>query len=523
LPYTYRSCHHGYTFAFAVWLGLAATASAQSLEFSRPTLTAVRITVEPRFHHVAYEDSAYKFATRDYGSGETPTSPGLFVYSKERNAWIQIVSLSTEHARLGRSPDFTDIPLSVSWDYGNLINEPFASMPLRTSGSIGCPDRIVDVGAEGAYRLEFNSNLNRDVSLTWFWLAKADLHEAFEGRRTPGLVDKRDLRGVAFDTDPRDGLIVAVRVGSGEPLRWRIDTKLSGILLDPYTTRIKVATESKDTRFDLSIGDTTLFEQAVTLGNASTSKNIGGILGSAFFDRFAVSVDYDSRRVRLIEPAAQDDDGQAIAIEWQHGAPLMNAKMVDASGRTNQARLCVDTAEPKALVFRRSASAPRRLASLHIGSFRLDDLLIFNDPAIAAPCDGVVGDGLLRRFRVTFDRRRQRILLTPGALFDVPYDYDLTGLTIVPTGRAFAVGRVAFGTIAPSAGLRAGDLIVEVDGRPVAGLNLRDLRASFRHDGRERVLVVQRLGVPHVVKLAMPLWNQLGANYRLRTREQRLV
>jgi hypothetical protein len=44
-----------------------------------------------------------------------------------------------------------------------------------------------------------------------------------------------------------------------------------------------------------------------------------------------------------------------------------------------------------------------------------------------------------------------------------------------------------------------------MDGRPVAGLDLRELRASFRHDGRERVLIVQRLGVSHVLKLAMPL------------------
>jgi PDZ domain len=481
---------------------------AQSLEFTRPTLTAVRITIEPRFHRRVYEDGAYRFVSRDYGSGEAPTIPGLFVYSKQREAWIQILSLSTEHARLGRSPDFTDIPLPVSWDHGELINEPFASMPLRPGGAIAFPDRIVDLGAEGAYRLDFYSGLNRDVSLTWLWLAKADLQEAFEGRRTPGLIDKRDLRGVEFDTDTGDGLIVAVRVGNGERLRWRIDTKRYGILVDPYTTRITVAAESKDPRLDLGIGGTALLEQPVTLGRASTSRNIGGILGTAFFDRFAVSLDYDIGRLRLIEPGAQDDDGQPIAIDWQYAAPRMNAKMVDASGRTRNARLCVDTVEPRALVLRQPASAARRLASLNIGPFRFDDLPVFHDPAIAAACDGVLGNGLLRRFRVTFDRRRQRLLLTPGALFNVPYDYDLTGLTIVPTGRAFAVGRVAFGTIAASAGLRAGDVLVEMDGRPVAGLDLRELRASFRHDGRERVLIVQRLGVSHVLKLAMPLLKQ---------------
>jgi hypothetical protein len=506
LRYSYRSRHLDYRVAFAICLGLASegTASAQSLEFTHPTLTAVRIEIEPRRKQVLYDDSAYRFVACNYRSGEAPTVPGLFVYSKQRDAWIQILSASTEHARLGRSPDFTDIGLSVGWNYGQLINEPFASMPLRTSGLLALPDRIVDLGVERAYRLDFNSRLNRDISLTWFYLAKADIQEAFEGRRTPGLVDKRDLRGVAFDAYTPDGLIVAVRVGDGELLRWRLDTKISGILVDPYTTRIRVAAASKDTRLDLEIGDTALLDQPVTLGSASTTRNIGGILGTAFFDRFAVSVDYDIGRVRLIGRDDQDE-GQSIAIDWQHAAPVVNAKIVDGSGRTRDARLCVDTVEPRALVLRQPASAPRRLASVHIGSFRLDDLPVFSDPAIAAACDGVVGNGVLRRFRVTFDRRHQRLLLTPGALFDVPYDYDLTGLTIVPTGRTFAVGRVASGTTASSAGFRAGDVLMEMDGRPVAGLDLRELRASFRHDGRERVVIVQRLGVPHVLQLAMPV------------------
>ena len=508
MGYRQRSRQHGYRFVFAVCLGLAAagTAPSQSLEFTRPTLTAIRITIEPRFHELLYEDHAYKFAARNYGSGKEHAIPGLFAYSKQRDAWIQILILSTEHARLGRSPDITDIALSVGWDYRELINEAFASMPLRTTGSIAFPDRIGDFGPGGAYRLDFNSNLNRDVSLTWFWLTKADLREAFDGGRAPEFVDKRDLRGVAFDTNTRDGLIVTVRVGNGEALRWRVDTKLSGILVDPYTTRIGVAAESKDTRLDLRIGDTVLFEQPVTVGSAGRSNNIGGVLGTALFDRFSVSLDYDMGRLRLIEPsAARDDAGQPTAIEWQHGPPVMNAKIVDASGRISDARLCVDIAEPNALVLRRLASATRRVGALQIGPYRFDHLPVFGDPAIAAACDGVVGNGLLRRFRVTFDRRRQRLLLTPGALFDVPYDYDLTGFTIVANGRMFAVGSVAFGTVASSAGLHAADVITELDGRSVTGMDLRELRASFRHDGRERVLTIQRLGVPHVLKLAMPL------------------
>ena len=142
----------------------------------------------------------------------------------------------------------------------------------------------------------------------------------------------------------------------------------------------------------------------------------------------------------------------------------------------------------------------------------------FLDPAVDGHIDLAISEaileetsrvlrdkGLLRRFRVTFDRRRQRLLLTPGALFNVPYDYDLTGLTIVQNGRTFAVGRIAPGTIASSAGFRAGDVILKIGGRATVGMNLRELRASLRHDGRERVLAIHRLGLSHALNLVVPL------------------
>jgi hypothetical protein len=94
-------------------IGAGGTALSQSVEFTRPTLTAVKLPSEPRFRRLVYEDSAYRFVARDYGSREDPTIPGLFVHNKQRDGWIQILSLSTEHARLG-----TPRPLSYSRSAG---------------------------------------------------------------------------------------------------------------------------------------------------------------------------------------------------------------------------------------------------------------------------------------------------------------------------------------------------------------------------------------------------------------------
>ena len=85
---------------------------ARQPDFTRPTLVARTIQAPGNWSKVIFEDPVYKFVSRNYGNGGGQI-PGLFVLSKTRNAWLEVLELSTEHARLGRAPDFNDIPLSV--------------------------------------------------------------------------------------------------------------------------------------------------------------------------------------------------------------------------------------------------------------------------------------------------------------------------------------------------------------------------------------------------------------------------
>jgi hypothetical protein len=153
--------------------------------FTRPTVVASPIPAPAKWREVIFDDSAFKIVARDYGNGGGQR-PGLFVFSKKRDSWIEVLELSTEHARLGRSPEWNDVPaIAVSWDYARLANQDYASLPLKTSGSINFPDQVVDVTEEGAFRFDFNSRLKREQSLTSFWVRREDLEAAFGGRRRP--------------------------------------------------------------------------------------------------------------------------------------------------------------------------------------------------------------------------------------------------------------------------------------------------------------------------------------------------
>lgn len=147
--------------------------SPDAMQFTRPTLKGTVLSESPVWHVEIYRDQSYQFVYRHYGNAEY--APGLFAHNLVRNQWLEITHLSTEHARLGRSPDFSDIPLPVGWDFQPLARLEYALVPLKTSGSIVFPDKITLLSTADIYRFDCNSELNRDPSLTSFWVRKADL------------------------------------------------------------------------------------------------------------------------------------------------------------------------------------------------------------------------------------------------------------------------------------------------------------------------------------------------------------
>jgi len=144
---------------------------------SRPTIITASCAEEPLWHEKIYEDDNYLFVYRDYGKAEyTPT---FFIYGKKHNKWIEIKKLSTEHAKLGRSPSSTTkIILSVTWDYSSLKSVNYVHLPLRTSGLINFPDKILYDANAKIYAFNFNSSVKLEEVLTQFWVTKKDLEEA---------------------------------------------------------------------------------------------------------------------------------------------------------------------------------------------------------------------------------------------------------------------------------------------------------------------------------------------------------
>ncbi|HEV2008088.1 MAG TPA: PDZ domain-containing protein, partial [Burkholderiales bacterium] len=102
---------------------------------------------------------------------------------------------------------------------------------------------------------------------------------------------------------------------------------------------------------------------------------------------------------------------------------------------------------------------------------------------------GNVGYGVLKQFNITFDYPRQQLFFEKNADYGRPDIADRSGMWLERTERGFEVVDVVAGSAADEAGLKAGDLIVAIDGKPFSAWLLPDARARLKEAEGTRVRV----------------------------------
>jgi membrane-associated protease RseP (regulator of RpoE activity) len=154
-----------------------------------------------------------------------------------------------------------------------------------------------------------------------------------------------------------------------------------------------------------------------------------------------------------------------------------------------------------------------RLPSLELAnapSLRLDSAVIGLSVAgtlRARGYDGLLGAEFLRRFRVTFDYPRKRLILRPRVPAPPNLDFDMSGMFIVAEGadlRDLVVADVAPGSAAAVAGIVVGDHLVSIDGRDIRRITLGAVRSLLRGPEGKRVVVeVQRGGERSIARMEL--------------------
>ncbi len=175
-------------------------------------------------------------------------------------------------------------------------------------------------------------------------------------------------------------------------------------------------------------------------------RHIDGFLGSELFDRFVVEIDPLRRVVVLHEPGefSYRGDGVVLPIEIVDQRPIINAIVTIEEGKKPvDVRLMIDSGSARYLTlvtgskrrlkpsgnlsrsgsFGVSGAIEVNVASIHrlemglvqVNSVETSFIEPFRVPAVRNIPDlnGIVGNGLLSRFRSFFDYRNRRLILEP--------------------------------------------------------------------------------------------------------------
>lgn len=267
--------------------------------------------------------------------------------------------------------------------------------------------------------------------------------------------------------------------------------------------------------------------------SAFTGLPVKGILGAGFFESFIVGISYARNRIRVHAPGSHIDAAKKTLIPLivRQGKPYLRAQVQHVSGDVDSITLIIDTGagHPLSLETLHDRTYPlppkninallgvglsgniqghlARLPVLKLGNFSFREVLTaFPDSQQTLshlanfPRNGNLGNGILKRFNVTFDYGRQLMYLQKNGRYNQPFEHDMSGMELIWAGddyHALLIARIEDNAAAAEAGLQVSDQILDINLRPVKDYDHEELYAIFQ-SGHNRALVlrVARTGEP---------------------------
>ena len=266
--------------------------------------------------------------------------------------------------------------------------------------------------------------------------------------------------------------------------------------------------------------------------------DMAGVLGYDFISRFVVTIDYDAHTLVLADPKTFAYAGHGTAVPMKLNGVVPSVELTVDGRDRGDFRLDVGSSSTVDIhgPFGRTHGIERRLRQTREvtgagfgGQFvsvlgRLRRMAVgpyaWSDPmvSVARATEGAfasedfagnIGNRLLERFRVTLDYGHRTLWLEPGRHFRDRDAFTRTGLLLGWSPDRIEALSVLPNSPAAKAGLREGDHVTAIDGKPVSAWTLQELDALFDAgpDGRKVAITVNRDG--HDATLTMVLREML--------------
>lgn len=241
---------------------------------------------------------------------------------------------------------------------------------------------------------------------------------------------------------------------------------------------------------------------------------VDGLIGLEKFRNLVVTTNYDRNVLTFTRPSHYKIPAKAevIPISISRGKPHMTARVELDNLSIIDVWLMIDSGANHPLLLENESLGGYKPAKsieaiigkglagnmkgsfartgwLMMGNYRLDNVLTsFTDDYLPGGAglrlnrNGTLGAGALARFKVTFDYSNEHMILQKGGKFRDPFEYNMSGITLRSMGamfNVFEISEVIPGSPADDAGIKAGDILVGIDGHFTFNMNLGEINRKL--------------------------------------------
>jgi hypothetical protein len=350
----------------------------------------------------------------------------------------------------------------------------------------------------------------------------------------PSAASSRSLATIPFELYGNQ-VFVRVRINRSGPFWFVVDSGAGGWIVDrAHAVHLGLQLEQetasgtgagsgsydvayvKDVTFSLSgFAIPVPLIGVIDLSNSlsQTGREIEGLIGYDFFEKFIVEVDYEAKIIRLFDPKTYQYSGPGetlpITVDREVRNPFLTAEVTVQGAPPQSRKLLIDTGSNDTLddsfVAKSTGSQLEVISGVGLGKeFKSTVGIVsrvklggvsFENVYAGAGGVALVGGEILRRFTVIFDYAHGHMILEPNQHLDDAFLWDASGivsLRLVPESGKFLLNSVLQGSPAGEAGLREGDMIESIDGLSSQHFTLQQVESIFHRLGAAHHLTVRR-------------------------------
>ena len=242
-------------------------------------------------------------------------------------------------------------------------------------------------------------------------------------------------------------------------------------------------------------------------------RSCAGVLGYSFISQFVDEVDFDHRVLTLHDPKTFEYHGQGTKLPMMLAGTVPVVTMTLDHSIGGEYRLDVgsnSTVDVHAPFVRKHqldrhrgtmieatgtgfggefTNRLTRLQHIDLGPFGWDDPIVSLSGATSGALAsedyaGNIGNQILERFTCTFDYDHHAVYLEPGDRYKRRDRFSRAGVLLVRFADTVKAGQVLKDSPAAKAGIRMGDRVLEIEGKPILSYRIDDLEKLFE-DGEE--------------------------------------